>query len=472
MSEIVSYLTSSVFPLVLSIGAVILLFGGTVLIHELGHFLTAKWFGLRIDAFSIGMGPALWQKKIGGVVYKISILPIGGYVALPQMDITGSAFENEDAKNGVLTEITPWKRIVIAVAGPFMNVVAAFILATIVWQVGKPSDPGPGPALVGTVIENSPAYQAGLREGDLVRQVNDDKIHFWEDLQIAAMLNETLNMKVTRGDQLVNLYDIPTKINSYGFRQLMGVGPEESDLLYIAVAKVGKGSPADKAGFLPGDRLVSIEGNEVTDGSIFSETVKNSDGKPLEIVVQSKGSTEQRTLSLAAEWDEAEKRLLIGIVMQGEFETVHPTPLSQIHYFQGSIFRTLKAFTRPREIRKAASGVGGPVMILSGMHSQVKYDPMQALWFTALININLAIINLLPLIILDGGHIMVALFEIITGRKPYRRLIVALANVMVFLLIGMMVLLSFRDVALLRKLNAADEPATTPTPEATAAPKP
>ncbi|MGA0334314.1 MAG: site-2 protease family protein, partial [Kiritimatiellia bacterium] len=116
------------------------------------------------------------------------------------------------------------------------------------------------------------------------------------------------------------------------------------------------------------------------------------------------------------------------------------------------------------EMGMAAKGVGGPVMILSGMHSQVKYDPMQALWFTALINVNLAIINLLPLIILDGGHIMVALFEMITGRKPYKRLIVGLANVMVVLLIAMMVVLSYRDVMLLRKFSANDqEPEAIPT---------
>ena len=220
MSDVFQFISSSVLPLILSVGAVLLLFGGTVLVHELGHFLTAKWFGLRIDAFSIGMGPALWKKEINGVMYKISLLPIGGYVALPQMDITGSAFEQEDAKAGVLQEVAPWKRIIIALAGPFMNVVAAFILATIVWVVGKPSDPGPGPALIGQVLVESPAYEAGLREGDLVRQINDDTIHFWADLQISAMLNKQLNMKVIRDGEVVNLYDIPTKVSPFGFRQI------------------------------------------------------------------------------------------------------------------------------------------------------------------------------------------------------------------------------------------------------------
>ncbi len=474
MSVLIEYISQTLFPLILSIGAVLLLFGGTVLIHELGHFLTAKWFGLRIDAFSIGMGPALWQKKINGVVYKISLLPIGGYVALPQMDITGSAFENEDAKDGKLGEIAPWKRIVIAVAGPFMNVVAAFVLAIIVWQVGKPPDPGPGPAVVGYVIEDSPAFDAGLREGDTLLKINDDKIHFWDDFRISAMLNRQLDIQVLRDKELINFYQVPTKVNQYGFRQVQGIGPVEPSLVYLGVHKVFPGTAADKAGLKAGDKLLAIDGNEVVDSQDFVGKVKASEGAPLIITVQSQKEIESKDLSLAANWDEDLQRWMIGIEFSGEYENVHPSPMSQIRYFSGSIFRTLKAFTRPKEMGFAAKGVGGPVMILSGMHSQVKFHPMQALWFTALININLAIINLLPLIILDGGHIMVALFEIITGKKPYRRLITSLANIMVVLLLTMMVVLSFKDVLLIRKINedvAAPAATETPVPPSAGSPE-
>lgn len=460
---------STIFSYILSIGAVLLLFGGTVLVHEWGHFITAKHFGLRIDAFSIGMGPALWKKKVKGVLYKISLLPIGGYVALPQMDITGSAFENEDAAAGKLEPVKPWKRIVIALAGPFMNVVAALILCTIVWVVGKPADPGPGPAVIGRVSESSPAFEAGLRAGDLVRNINGDKIHFWQDLQISAMLSESLDIQLARDGEVVRLYGVPTTVNSMGFRQLTGVGPEEKDLLYVAVHQVIPGSAADRAGVRAGDRLLEISGIPVSDGSVFIKAVQASEGSELDLRVQSKGSQSPKQLSMTPEWNAEMKRWLVGINMQGEFEKVHPPPLRQIHYFQGSIFRTLKAFTRPREMGKAAQGVGGPVMILSGMHSQVKFHPMQALWFTALINVNLAIINLLPLIILDGGHIMVALFEWITGKKPYRRLIIGLANVMVVVLIALMILLSFRDVSLLKKIYGEVD---SPVAEATATPLP
>lgn len=454
-------LFSTLLNMVISVAAVMILFGGTVLIHELGHFLTAKWFGLRIDAFSIGMGPSLWQRTVNGVVYKISLLPIGGYVALPQMDITGSAFENEDAKAGKLTEVEPWKRIIIAVAGPIMNVLLAILLCTIVWWQGKPADPGPGPAVVGRVAEDSPAYTSGLRSGDRIRQIGKDRIHFWADLQIAAMLNDSIDMQVVRDGQVEWLYQIPTQINSIGSRYLQGVGPNEDGLLYIRVAGIEQGSPAQAAGVLPDDRLVSVNGDPITGGQQFVDAVQTSNGQPLTLVVQRNGDGVKETLNLAPVMDEELGRYRIGISMQGEFELDHPSPLNQIHYFTGSIFRTLKAFFRPEEAGKAAQGIGGPVMILSGMHSQVQMHPMQAIWFTALININLAIINMLPLIILDGGHIMVALFEWITGRKPYRRLIVGLANVMVAILLTLMVVLSIRDVGLIRRINTTYE-----TPEA------
>jgi len=455
---------TSGFSFLISAGAVLLLFGGTVLVHEWGHFITAKWFGLRIDAFSIGMGPALWQRKVNGVVYKISLLPIGGYVALPQMDITGSAFENEDAKEGRLEPVPPWQRIVIALAGPFMNVVTAFILCLLVWWIGKPADPGPGPAEIGQIRTESAAFEAGLREGDVVRRVNGDRVHFWADLQIAAMLNEKLDLKVVRDGEIIHIPHVPTEVNPQGFLHLAGVGPVETDLISLGVHRALPDSPADRAGLRAGDTLLQINDVIITNGNQFIETVQAVGDEPITLTVRPRNQRTPRTVELQADWDEAREQWMIGISMQAEFAKVHPAPLTQMQYFQGSIFRTLRAFTRRREMGRAAQGVGGPVMILSGMHSQVRFHPMQALWFTALINVNLAIINLLPFIVLDGGHIMVALFEWITGRKPYRRLIVGLANIMVAVLIALMVVLSVRDVSLLRRIYGDNDENSDPAP--------
>lgn len=454
----------NVLPLLYSVVMVLLLFGGTVLVHEWGHFITAKWFKLRIDAFSIGMGPALWRKTVNGVVYKLSLLPIGGYVALPQMDITGSAFENEDAKEGKLQAVAPWKRIVIAVAGPVMNVMTAFLLCVIVWAVGKPFDAGPGPAEVGRVHRNSPAFEAGLRPGDLITHVNGDRVRFWTDVDIASSLNEAVQLRIVRDGEWRDLPAVPTVRNRIGFLQLPGVRPVE----HIEAVRVGglqTGSPADRAGLLPGDVLREVNGEPVSDSDAFILAVQSSEGNPLQLGILRGEAQEALQISLVPEFHEEAQRYLIGILMDEVHAdvTLHPNPVTQMQYFSGSIFRTLRAFGRPRERREASQGIGGPVIMLGSIHSQVQTSFMQALWFTALINVNLAIINLLPFIVLDGGHILVSVYEIVFRKPPHRRIIVALANTMVVLLISLMITLTFRDVLLMRRihqeLNGEDEQA-------------
>ncbi|MCC5848368.1 MAG: RIP metalloprotease RseP [Verrucomicrobia bacterium] len=463
-----------------SVVMVAILFGGTVFIHELGHFLTAKWFGLRIDAFSIGMGPVLWQKTINGTSYRISLLPIGGYVALPQMDITGSAFENEDAKKGKLEPVAPWKRIIIAVAGPFMNVVAAFVLCLVVYNAGKPYDPGPGPAVVGWMNPNSVAYEAGLREGDLIREVNGDRVHFWTDFQIATSLNQRLELQVIRDREVHYVSGLETERNPLGFLYLPGVGPIEH-VEHVLAQAVQKGSPAESAGLEPGDILHKINGEEVESINFFRAQVQESEGNPLSLTILRGDEMEEFQLSLAPQFDEELGRWLIGINLGETYQEVmvHPQPVEQMHYFSGVIFRTLRGLIRPRERGEAAGGIGGPAIMIGSIHQQVQLHPMQALWFTALINVNLAIINLLPLIVLDGGHIMVALFEIVTGKKIHKKLIIAMANTMVALLLTLMVLLTFKDVRFYFRLNqwrnenAAEEVNREPndTPKVEASPE-
>ena len=442
---------------------VLVLFSGTVFIHELGHFLTAKWFKLRIDAFSIGMGPVIWEKVKDGCAYRVSLLPIGGYVALPQLDITGSAFENEDAKKGKLEPVDPWKRIVIAVAGPFMNIITAFVLAVVVWGFGKPYDPGPNPAIVGWVSEESPAYEAGLREGDLIRDVNGDRIHFWTDFMIAGSLNKELDLVIVRDQHLIDVTGLQTKRNSMGFLYLPGVLPVEF-IEYIYINSLTRGSPALEAGLLPGDILYQVNGQEVVTSEIFINTVRASDGDPVNITILRGPEREELHFEILPEFDHDLKRHLIGIGMGTQEQKIieHPRPVRQMHFFSGVIFRTLRGLIRPRERMEAAGGIGGPAIMLGSIHDQVRLHPMQALWFTALINVNLAIINLLPLIVLDGGHVMVALYEIIFRRPPHRKVIIGLANGMVVLLLSLMVVLTVKDVRFYLRLNRLRSENETP----------
>ncbi len=469
----ISYLLELFFSILL----VALLFCGTVLVHELGHFLTALWFKLRIDAFSIGMGPALWKKQYKGVEYKLSLLPIGGYVALPQMDITGSAFENEDAQKGRLDPVAPWKRIIVAVAGPLMNILAAFVICVIVWLVGKPYDAGPEAPIVGWVSPSSVAHKAGLREGDRVLTVNGDRVDFWTDFIIANSLNKEVNLVVQREGRRVELPPMATLRNPLGFLSLSGV-LEVEKVEYVFAGEVIPASPAAQAGLLEGDVLVDINGEPVTSDSRFRAAVQAAAGQTVTVQVRRPEETTLRRLEITPHLSE-DKVWLIGIRMGQKLseEFVHPTPMNQMRYFSGVLFRTLRGLVRSRERGEAGNGIGGPVMMLGSIHQQVRIHPMQALWFTALINVNLAIINLLPIIILDGGHITLALFEIVSGRKLPKRLITAMANLVAVFLIGLMIILTFKDVLLYRRLDklkqqmAAEQQATpTPVPAATVQP--
>ncbi len=462
---------TAIFDFLWPIIGMFLLFGGTVLVHEWGHFITARMFGLRIDTFSIGMGPAIWSKVRNGVKYQIAWLPIGGYVALPQMDITGSAFENDDAKAGKLKPVDPWKRIVISLAGPFMNVVTAFVICLLVWAIGKPYDPNPEAAVIDHVSVGSAAHEAGLRSGDLVLKANEDQVSFWQDLLITSMLNDHVDLTVERDGKVQTFYDVPTEANSIGFRELKGVYPYPGDIIDIYVGKLFVDGPAYKAGIQLGDLLKSVDGQRITSSDMFYEVVQQSKGAPLELVIEREGTAMTFELQGMAQKNGS---YLIGIVMGAITEPIHPNPFKQMQYFTGSITRTLKAFLREEERNDAAKGIGGSVIILAGMHSQLKGSIMQGLWFTALINVNLAIINLLPLIILDGGHIMISLYEIIFRRTPNKKLITAAANVMVVFLISLMVFLTFRDVSTLRRVNRTideennqqEQPVfSTPSPE-------
>ena len=170
--------------------AVALLFSLAIFIHELGHFLAAKWFGLQVDTFAIGFGPSLWKRKINGVEYKIGVILFGGYVALPQLDPSGmekiqgstddknASDEDKHEDERELPDIAAWKRIVVSVAGPFGNVVLAVLLAFIIYWVPA-ARTGIVDTLVGVVVETSEAWKAGLRAGDRILEVNGEKVDTW-----------------------------------------------------------------------------------------------------------------------------------------------------------------------------------------------------------------------------------------------------------------------------------------------------
>jgi len=348
-----------------AIVACILLFSFAIFIHEFGHFLAARLLGFKVEKFSIGFGPALWKKTMGGVEYRISAIPFGGYVALPQLDpegtkgLQGTAGDGSDVSQD---EMPPWKKIVVAFAGPFGNVVLAVALALLLAAVPNVRF-GTLSSKIGDVIPDGPAAKGGMVAGDEVVAVNGRKISSWTEMQTELQLSGGKECQFT--------------VLRDGTNAVLSLTPER----------------------------------EPNTGVYFIMALSTSNS------VQ------------AAAW------------------MPDRNPIRQLAWDAGQIVRVIKALTTPREAGAAAKAVGGPVMIAEGLYHQVRRNGWDALGFLRFLNVNLAILNLLPIPVLDGGLILFALFELLFRRKLNKKFTDILTQAFMYLFLALMLVLVWRDVA-------------------------
>ncbi len=420
---------------------IILLFGLTIFVHELGHFLTARWLGLVIDVFSIGFGPALWKKEVRGITYKIGWLPFGGYVALPQMDPSNNlpadpAAPAEGAEPPrVLPPIAPWKKIIVALAGVTGNMVLAFLLAAGVYWGGQSYVPA-NDNIVGYVVTNCPAYALGLRIGDQIVRVNDTPVAHWENVMLEAALDDAARVEVLAATGGTYAVTLPTE-RILGTRLIMGVAPYS----YCYVLSVEPNTSAQEAGVLPGDRIEELAGIRLYSREHLIEVVMAHRDQTLPVKVLRQGQIVD--LTVTPRYNKELDRVMIGI--QFNPLDVKP-PLAQLHSHATIIFRLLRALVTPREAKHAAGSLGGPVAIIRMYWYAVQSSFLLALSFTCLLNVNLAIINLLPLPVLDGGHIVFSVLEIIFRRPLPRRVVEILSQAFAVLLIALFLLLTVQDI--------------------------
>ena len=443
--------------IIYTIAVVVFLFGLTVLVHEAGHFVAARTLGLVVDVFSIGFGPAVWKKKINGVAYKIGCIPFGGYVALPQLDPTGMALVQgpaEPAADGspaaqpetpsrTLPRIAPWKKIIVSVAGAMGNFILAVIIAWVVFFVGKPATPQERSATVGFVAEDSPAYRAGLRIGDEVLAVNGEHVKSWVDFLMACVRynNVALQVRSAGGPKTISL---STEKGVFGEQTIRGIDGRS----LCMVLSVEPGMSADRAGLRRGDIIAEFDGREVISRALLIDLVAKREGKSVPIKIKRDGALLERTVT--PQMDPATKQVRIGVqfnVMDVEFdEIVHPRPGLQLREHSMAIFRILSALTTPSQAKAASGALGGPVAILINYWFLVRASLILAVWFTGFLNVNLAILNLLPIPVLDGGNVVFALIEGAIRRPLSPRVVNWLTNVFASLLILVFILLTSRDL--------------------------
>ena len=438
---------------------VILFFGVTIFVHELGHYLVARWCGLVVKVFSIGFGSPIWKREVDGVVYKIGWIPFGGYVSLPQLDpaameaVQGSEDGDEEDKEPEepLPPVAAWKKILVSVAGATCNVLLAVVIAWVVYLVGMPATTINQEAVMGYVSEDTPAYAAGLRIGDRILSVNGTPVADWgEFVQEAATYDEVeLEVKAVDGAEIRSL-SIPTEEWQYGVRMVGGIDACGD----VAVGAVSPGMSAEKGGIVADDVIRSFAGKEVLSRAhLIALVAANRDqAVAIEVERQVDGAPTMLSLTVTPEYDAVVEMPRIGIEFRRDQEQVgssakiHPLPMKQIKHHASMILRVLKNLVTPRKSARTARMVGGPILIIVSYVGMIKASLMLAVWFTGLLNINLAIINLLPIPVLDGGHIIFSLWELIM-RKPIKaRVVNALVNVFAVLIIGLFAFLSLRDV--------------------------
>ncbi len=437
--DFINFLATKVYPAVL----VVFFFGFTIFIHELGHFLMARRRGMVVERFYIGFGRAIFKRKRDGVEYGIGWLPFGGYVALPQMSPMETIEGKTENASVELPPVSPLSKILVAVAGPVMNIFLAIVLATVLWQVG--SSKPVNPSIVGYIEPGSREEMDGIQRGDRIVKVNDTEVKDWMGVMTAVALsleptvNVTFDRNGTRFQKVLETEKHPhfgvKTINLYSQGRPLAGGFQTD-------------SRAEMAGMKKGDKFISVQGTPVS----TAEELRNLVGQRPEMVTDIKvmRGSEIVTLHITPKLDPEDKVGRMGVKLEEEmpYELVRPgpTPPEQFKEVLGLMGNTFNALLHSKQTGVGAKSLSGPVGIAGGWWSEIARGGWRrGLWYAVLLNINLAILNLLPLPVLDGGHIVFAVVEAIRRKPLNARFVHASSVTFAVLLISFMLYVTFFD---------------------------
>ena len=407
----------------------IVVIGVLILIHELGHFIVARWAGVGVERFSIGFGPVLFRWRGKETEYCLSVVPMGGYVKMMGEENPLEGGESLPYDPGKAFALKPlWVRFLIVFAGPGMNFVLAAVIFTIVLATaGRPV----WPPVIGRVAPNTPAAAAGLRTGDLVVTVDGRRVGHWEDLEraVATSGGRPLQLSVARGGATEQVTITPrlTEVRDPIFKETreaweLGVGPQ----LTPQIGSVSPGSAADKAGFRVGDVVVAVAGQPVFTPEELMQSIQKRAGQTFDVTVEREGrrlaipvtATTVKEKNPAGQ-DVEVGRIGVGIVTK----TVNYEPYSPpAAVWYGTVktwdmtVLTAKGLWKIVSRQIDSSNIGGPIQIASEAGRQAKEGAASLALFTAIISVNLALLNLLPVPMLDGGHLFFFVIEAIMGR--------------------------------------------------------
>ncbi|MGI9113701.1 MAG: site-2 protease family protein [Chthoniobacterales bacterium] len=513
---------------------VLLLFNLLIVVHELGHFLAARWRGLFIEKFGIWFGKPIWKKTINGVQYSLGSLPFGGFVALPQLAPMDMIEGKADVDRARLPKISVLDKIIVAFAGPLFSFLLALAFAVIIWIVGRPVSESEATTTIGYVAPGSPAADAGLQAGDRLIAVDGETVSRFGGMsddsiswRIVRSEGETIPITVERKvDGTVRRFSVEAKPRVPATRAWMRKSLRQIEILPAEtplVSSVEPGSPAAKAGLQPGDLIIGLNDQPLYHVNGIDDFIRQHPDEPLQLVVQRRGAevrlpfepefpvigavsanspaeraglkkddviravdgrpmkstaaasdyirhhgnkgirlTVERQgklveLNVTPELAQGESTPRIGVSWgdnfgieldpYGRLTRTHPAPLEQVRAAAVSVVNTFTAIASPKSDVKLQH-MSGPLMMLRVYYLMFEAPDgwLMAVWFSVVLNVNLALLNLLPMPVLDGGHIMLALVEAVRRRPVSARVLEVVQTACAVVIIGFMVYIAFFDV--------------------------
>jgi len=513
---------------------VLVVFNLMIIVHELGHFLAAKWRGLVIEKFGIWFGKPLWKKTVDGIEYSFGSLPFGGFVALPQMAPMEVMEGKTETPRELLPPVAALDKIIVAFAGPLFSFGLAVAFATLVWLAGRPVSEAEATTTIGYVLPDSPAAKAGLEVGDKILSVDGHAVR-----RFSGMGSDSITWGIIRSEGDTIPITVERTVN--GVSRTVTVNPtprieatkpwmrkalREIGILpaqHPMVAQVQPGSPAEKAGLKPsdiiirineepaytleavaeyvkdhpgqtytleverdgrtidlpfapsgatvhdvlpdspaaqaglkaGDVITAVDGHAMPDGVAISQYIRAHGNRPVVFTVRNGAGDRPVTITplvpigetvprIGLEWEDE-----FGIAQDvyGKFEVLHPNPVEQVRSSMLTIFDTVGAIASSKSDVKLQH-MGGPVMMMRiyYMFFQSREGWRLALWFSVVLNVNLALLNLLPIPVLDGGHITLALIEAVRRRPVNVRFLEVVQTGCAVVIIGFMLYIAFFDV--------------------------
>lgn len=439
----------SILNILSTIGIFILALLILVFVHEFGHFITAKLFKMRVERFSLGFPPRLFGKQIGETDYCISATPLGGYVKISGMIDESMDVEHleQEPQPWEFRSKPVWQRIIVISGGVIFNVIlAAVIYSGLNMYYGEVRIPMN--QIQGFyVAENSLASDLGFQTGDKIISVNGKPIQYFQDLlNPATITSSSLEFDILRGDSNQTIKapaDFLDLLNKKPFFSL-------EDLVPSQIASLSPTGPAKKAGLEPMDRVIAVNGNSIHYWAELYRYIKETDGS-LDLTIL-RGSSDTLSFSVLPDPDsktigigqDFEKFFKIEFVKPGFFASIMSGTQKSGEILVGIVNGFVKLVSGDISVK---DNLGGPVAIANFTKQATDSGGFRGFWeITAMLSLTLAVMNILPIPVLDGGHLVFLIYEGVTRREPSAKIRMILQQVGFVLIIGLIIFVTFNDI--------------------------